>query len=173
MHPPQTRPQPLYGVTRRALLHAGLAASVTLSTWPFQHALAPWAAEAGPPKRGGILRVRGFDPPHFDPHLTFNYWTHTTLSFAYSKLVRYKVGARIPPGIFLIEPDLAERWETPDDTTYLFHLRHGVTWHNKPPVNGRELVAEDVKFTFDRFLAEKGNPLRYMLEPVDRVEVMD
>ena len=146
---------------------------MTLATWPLPHAPALWAAEAGQPKRGGILRVRGYDPPHFDPHLTFNVRTHTTLSFVYSRLVRYKVGAEIPPGTFLIEPDVAERWETPDDTTYVFHLRHGVHWQNKPPVNGRELVAEDVKFTFDRFLAEKGNPFRYMLEPVDRVEVVD
>src|SRR5712691_2305864 len=173
MHPPQTRPQPLHGVTRRALLHAGLAASVTLSTWPLPHAPALWAAEAGQPKRGGILRVSGRDPLHFDPHLTFNVRTHTTLSFVYSKLVRYKVGAGIPSGTFLIEPDLAERWEAPDDTTYVFHLRKGVKWHNKSPVNGRELVAEDVQFTFDRFLAEQANPLRYMLEPVERVEVVD
>jgi peptide/nickel transport system substrate-binding protein len=59
----------------------------------------------------------------------------------------------------------------PDDTTYIFHLREGVKWHNKPPVNGRELVAEDVKFTFDRFLTEQGNPERHLLESVDRVEV--
>ena len=52
-------------------------------------------------------------------------------------------------------------------------LRQGVQWHNKPPVNGRELVAEDVKFTYDRFLTEKANANRYMLEPVDRVEVVD
>ena len=68
------------------------------------------------------------------------------------------------PGTFIVEPDLAERWEEPDDTTYVFHLRQGVKWHNKPPVNGRELVAEDVKFTYDRFLTEKANPTRYMLE---------
>jgi ABC-type transport system substrate-binding protein len=160
-------------MTRRALLHAGLAASVTLSTWPFPHAPALLAAEAEQPKRGGIFRVRGQDPLHFDPHLTPDVRTHTTLSFVYSKLVRYRVGAGVPLGTFLIEPDLAERWETLDDTTYLFQLRRGVTWHNKPPVNGRELVAEDVKVTFDRFLAEQRNPLRYMLEPVDRVEVVD
>src|SRR5712691_2462582 len=160
-------------MNRRALLKAGLAASVTLSTWPLPHAPALSAAEAGQPKRGGMLRVRGEDPPHFDPHLTFNVRTHTTLSFVYSKLVRYRVGAGVPPGTFLLEPDLAERWEAPDDTTYIFHLRRGVKWQNKPPVNGRELVAEDVKFTFDRFLTEPANPLRYMLEPVDRVEVVD
>src|SRR5262245_53524413 len=126
MHIPQTRPQSLHGVTRRALLHAGLAASVTLSTWPFPRPPALWAAEAGQPKRGGMLRVAGRDAPPFDPHLTSNVRTHTTLSFVYSKLVRYKVGAGIPSGTFLIEPDLAERWEAPDDMTYVFHLRKGV-----------------------------------------------
>jgi peptide/nickel transport system substrate-binding protein len=173
MHTPQTRPSHRHNVTRRALLHAGLATSMTLATWPFYRAPALRAAEAGQPKRGGTLRVPGRDPQHFDPHLTFNVRTHTTLSFVYSKLVRYRVGAGTPSGTFLIEPDLAERWEAPDDTTYVFHLRYGVHWQNKPPVNGRELVAEDVKFTFDRFLAEKSNPLRYMLEPMDRVEVVD
>ena len=74
---------------------------------------------------------------------------------------------------FILEPDLAERWEELDDTTYVFHLRQGVKWHNKPPVNGRELVAEDVKFTYDRFLTEKGNANRYLLDSVDRVEVVD
>jgi peptide/nickel transport system substrate-binding protein len=69
--------------------------------------------------------------------------------------------------------NLAERWEAPDDTTYLFYLRQGVKWHNKPPVNGRELVAEDVKFTVDRFLTEQGNPERQLLESVDRLEVVD
>ena len=59
------------------------------------------------------------------------------------------------------------------DTTVVFYLRKGVRWHNKPPVNGRELTAEDVKFTFDRFLTEKANPLKFMLDPVDRVEVVD
>ena len=114
----------------------------------------------GPPKRGGILRVRGFDPPHFDPHLTVSFKTHTTLSFVYSTLLRYQLGPEMPPGTFTVEPHLAERWDAPDETTYIFHLRQGVKWHNKPPLNGRELVAEDVKFTFDRFLTAQGNPLR-------------
>src|SRR5919109_1309358 len=125
------------------------------------------------PRRGGILRVRGWDPVHFDPQLTRNFKTNTTLSFVYSKLLRHKVGADVQPGTFLVEPDLAERWEAPDDTTYLFRLRKGVRWHNKPPVNGRELVAADVRFTFDRFLREKGNPERQLLESVERVEVVD
>src|SRR4030095_13021815 len=113
------------------------------------------------------------DPPRFDPQLTINGKTQNTVSFVYSTLVQYKVGADVNPGTFTVEPHLAEHWEQPDDTTYIFHLRQGVKWHNKPPVNGRELVAEDVKFTFDRFIAEKANAARYLLESVDRIEVVD
>ena len=169
----QGHPRMTQGVCRRDLLKAGLVAGVTLSAWPLYSPSALWGAEAGQPKHGGILRVRGYDPPHFDHHQTISFKTNTTLSFVHSTLVRYKAGPEIPPGTFTVEPHLAERWEQPDDTTYVFHLRQGVKWHNKPPLNGRELVAEDVKFTFDRFLAEPGNVIRYILEPVERVEVID
>jgi len=155
--------------TRRDVLKSGLAAGAMLSAGPLARPR-PVAAQG---KRGGILKVRGYDPPHFDPHLTLNFKTNTTLSFVYSKLVRHRVGAGVAPGTFTIEPDLAERWEEPDDTTVVFHLRRGVRWHNKPPMNGRELTAEDVKFTYDRFLSEKGNPQRFLLDPVDRVEAVD
>jgi peptide/nickel transport system substrate-binding protein len=173
MEPSQTVPKTVQGLRRRDLLHASLMAGAALSTWSLCGAPVLWGAEARPPKRGGILRVRGLDPPHFDPHLTLNVRTNATLSFAYSTLVRYQVGVDVPPGTFIVEPHLAERWEQPDDTTYIFHLRQGITWHNKPPVNGRELVAEDVKFTFDRFRAEPANPLRFTLESVERIEVVD
>ena len=137
MEIPQAHARVMPGVRRRDLLKAGLAAGVTWSTWPLHQPQGLWAAEAGPPKRGGILRVRGYDPPHFDHHQTISFKTNTTLSFVHSTLVRYKVGPEIPPGTFTVEPHLAERWEQPDETTYVFHLRHGVKWHNKAPVNGR------------------------------------
>src|SRR5262245_14540480 len=133
----QVHAQQANGVSRRALLKASLAAGATLSVWPLCSPSVLWGAEAGPPKRGGILRVRGWDPPHFDPHLTIAPATHFTLSLVYSRLVRHQVGPEVQPGTFPLEPDLAEGWETPDDTTYVFHLRKGVKWHNKPPVNGR------------------------------------
>jgi peptide/nickel transport system substrate-binding protein len=161
------------GMSRRQLLQTGLAAGVTLTAWPLCHPTASWGAAAEVPRRGGILRARGWDPVHFDPHLTRAFMTHTALSFVYNKLLRHKVGPDVPPGTFIVEPDLAERWETPDDTTYIFYLRQGVKWHKKPPVNGRELVAEDVQFSFDRFLTVPGNPERQLLESVDRVEVVD
>jgi peptide/nickel transport system substrate-binding protein len=160
-------------MSRRELLQAGLAAGALLSPWSRSGVPALYGAEAGPPRRGGTLRVRGWDPPHFDPHSTINNFTNYVASFVYSRLVRHKVGADVQPGTFAVEPDVAARWEQPDDTTYVFHLRQGVKWHNRPPVNGRELVAEDVKFTYDRFLSEKGNANRFLLEPVERIEVVD
>jgi peptide/nickel transport system substrate-binding protein len=166
-------PRNAQGMNRRELLKVGLAAGATLSAWPLYGPAPLWGGEGERPKPGGILHVRGYDPVHFDPHLTISFKTHTTLSFVYSRLVRHKVGPEVQPGTFTVEPDLAERWEALDDTTYVFHLRKGVTWHNKPPLNGRELVAEDVKFTYDRFLTEPGNANRYILDLVDRVEVVD
>jgi len=35
-------------------------------------------------------------------------------------------------------------------------------------VNGRELTAEDVKYTIERFLTLKGNANAYMLRSVDK-----
>jgi ABC-type transport system substrate-binding protein len=40
-------------------------------------------------------------------------------------------------------------------------------------VNGRELTAEDVKYTYERFLTIKGNGNKPVLEMVDRVEALD
>ena len=34
-------------------------------------------------------------------------------------------------------------------STWIFHLRQGVKFHNRPPVNGREMTAEDVKYSYD------------------------
>ena len=157
------------GLTRRDLLGTGLAAGATFSAGSL---LAPgrlWAQ----PKRGGILRVRGYDPPHFDPHLTLNFKTNTTLSFVYSKLVRHKVGAGVSPGTFAVEPDLAERWEEPDDTTVVFHLRRWRSLAEQASPQRARIHGRRRGVTYSRYLSEKGNPNRYTLEPVDRVEVVD
>ena len=68
------------GLSRRELLHMGLAAGLTVSVLPLSCPAPLWGAEAGQPKRGGILRVRGYDPVHFDHHLTNNSKTNTTLA---------------------------------------------------------------------------------------------
>jgi peptide/nickel transport system substrate-binding protein len=97
----------------------------------------------------------------------------TNLSFTHSRLVKVKAGPSVKPGTHPVEADLAESWTQPTDTTYVFKLRRGVRWHAKDPVNGRELTADDVKYTYDRFLGTKGNPNRGTLEHVDRIDVVD
>lgn len=45
---------------------------------------------------------------------------------------------------------LAESWEILDKETMVFHIRKGVYWHDKSPVRGRELTADDVVFSLNR-----------------------
>jgi len=47
---------------------------------------------------------------------------------------------------------LAESWEFEDPATMVVHLRQNVYWQDKEPVNGRQFVADDVVFHFDRML---------------------
>jgi peptide/nickel transport system substrate-binding protein len=49
-----------------------------------------------------------------------------------------------------VAPGLAERWEIPDPLTYVFHLHHGVSFHD-----GRPLTSRDVKWTFDSMIQGK------------------
>lgn len=51
-----------------------------------------------------------------------------------------------------LEPMLAENWKASADLkTYTYSIRKGVKWHNIPPVNGRELTADDVVFSLNRY----------------------
>ena len=47
---------------------------------------------------------------------------------------------------------LAESWEQPDPETTIFHIRKGVYFHDRPPVNGREMTAADVAYSYSRYL---------------------
>ncbi len=47
-----------------------------------------------------------------------------------------------------VRGDLAERWETPDPKTYVFHLHDGVHFSD-----GRPLTSADVKFTFQSIMS--------------------
>jgi peptide/nickel transport system substrate-binding protein len=70
---------------------------------------------------------------------------------------------RIPHG------DLAEKWETPDPVTYVFHLRSGVTFHD-----GRTLTSADVKYTFDSIINRSvTSPKRGTFRLVKSVEAPD
>ncbi|WP_166351908.1 ABC transporter substrate-binding protein [Phytoactinopolyspora limicola] len=68
---------------------------------------------------------------------------------------------------FEVEPMLAESWEQPDDTTYVFHLRSGVEFSN-----GREMTADDVVGSLERLL-ELGSVWTGQLGPVESVSATD
>ncbi len=50
----------------------------------------------------------------------------------------------------VMKGSLAESWEIVDDVTFIYYLRKGVHWWDKAPVNGRELVADDIIFSIKR-----------------------
>ncbi len=57
--------------------------------------------------------------------------------------------------LFAFTGNLAESWDTPDPRTVILNIRQGVYWHNKAPMNGRELTAKDVEYNFHRLLGNK------------------
>jgi peptide/nickel transport system substrate-binding protein len=152
-------------LSRRSLVAAGLGLAAS--------SMLPRAVRAQAPRRGGVVTIRGWDAPHLDPMLTTAYRVHVPITFTHSRLVKHKAGPSVAPGSFVIEGDLAESWSQPNETTWVFKLRRGVRWHPKPPVNGRELTADDVVYSVNRFMTVKGNPSAYMLRAVDRVEAPD
>jgi peptide/nickel transport system substrate-binding protein len=112
----------------------------------------PQQQDAGPPQPGGTLRYAlPSDARSLDPHAQSSFNTHIAIGSTYSKIVDFKTGPDIPYGAAELEGDLAERWDVSDDgRTWTFHLRHGVRFHDVPPVNGREFTAQDVLCTIQR-----------------------
>jgi peptide/nickel transport system substrate-binding protein len=65
-------------------------------------------------------------------------------------------------------PALAERWEHPDDLTWKFYLRKGVTFHN-----GNPFTAEDVKFSFERLSNPDVSEFLNTGKQIESIEVID
>jgi len=150
---------------------AALSACVLLLTATVALAQTPKPSDATP-KRGGVFRMPAPEPPTLDPHLNAGFTTHLYATLIYSCLVRLPAGPELRgPGDHRILPDLAEKWEWPNPTTLVFKLRRGVRFHNKPPVNGREVTADDVKYSLERFRARSAVGQR--LEPVQSIDVLD
>jgi len=102
---------------------------------------------------------RGFDPYRAANFSFNNYGTLVLETLGIGDRTKGPGGTN-EYGFVLPQPDLvyskgalAESWEvSPDGLAVTFHIRKGVHFHNKPPVNGRELTANDVKYCFDRLL---------------------
>jgi peptide/nickel transport system substrate-binding protein len=70
---------------------------------------------------------------------------------------------------FNLAPAVAASWDLPDPQTYVFHLRHGIHFHD-----GRALTSKDVKWTLDTMRDGSLRTIKgatYKL--VDRVETPD
>jgi peptide/nickel transport system substrate-binding protein len=118
------------------------------------------------PKSGGILRAAIVaDPVGLDPHTADAASTTRIIENVYSSLLRMDTKKY---GEFT--PDLAEKWEiSPDGKTYTFHIIHGVKFHN-----GREMKADDVKYSIERIMnPATGSPRAYMFAKVTSVNVID
>jgi peptide/nickel transport system substrate-binding protein len=114
-------------------------------------------------QRGGLLRVGlDVDADTLDPRLTKNTSGFRMKELAFNGLVA------INPD-FTPVSDLAEKWDNPDERTWVFHLRNGVKFHD-----GSDLTASDVKFTYESVLDQSFNsPFRAFYLSVDKVEATD
>jgi peptide/nickel transport system substrate-binding protein len=98
----------------------------------------------GGARGGGNELVIAFDgsPTNLDPRVGTDTYSGRIWDMTSSGLIRLT-----PTGDFT--GDIAERWETPDDKTIIFHLKPNAKFHD-----GRPVRARDFKFTFDSMLAE-------------------
>jgi len=104
------------------------------------------------------------EPPHLDPtSAAAGAIDSVVYANVFEGLTRFAPDGSIVPG-------LAESWEVSNDgQTYTFALRQGVTFHD-----GTTFDAEDVKFTFDRILAEDStNAQKALYAGIDAVRVID
>jgi peptide/nickel transport system substrate-binding protein len=110
---------------------------------------------AGAPKDGGTFRLflHTENAPTLDPYLNISFRTQEFAAFFYSRLIMPKKGPGIPGLAYVFEGDLAESWKASDDgLTYTFTLRPNARWHNVPPLNGRPVTAQDVVWSYERFV---------------------
>jgi peptide/nickel transport system substrate-binding protein len=114
----------------------------------------PTPVVSGPPtgKPGGSLTVAGLaDIPHRDVHQEFQE-TLTSLGpgLAYSRLLRLRTGPQAKQPSLLLGCDLCQSWQLTDDFAYEFQLRPNIRWQDIAPVNGWELVADDLVYSYQR-----------------------
>lgn len=135
------------GFTRRGALALGAGAT-----------LAGGAAAQSPKRLIGVIEE---DPPFFNLAISSGISSSVASAPVYSALTRMDSQGRITG-------DLAERWEiSPDGTTYTFHLRDGVFWHD-----GRPFTSADARFSIGE-LNSKLNPYRGALKAIDRIDAPD
>ncbi|HLW46718.1 MAG TPA: ABC transporter substrate-binding protein [bacterium] len=97
-----------------------------------------------------------------DPNKVTAFSSFRRIDLLYNKLVTYDAGLHVVG-------DLAESWDNPDSRTYVFHLRHGVVFHD-----GTEMTSADIVYTINRILDPKtASPGRSYIDVIDGVTAPD
>ena len=107
----------------------------------------------------GTLRIASQPIVQIDPGLVSSDAEVMIANAVYDYLVDVDVNNNIIPR-------LAKSWTQPDNTTYIFELEEGVTFHDGSP-----FTAEDVVWTFDRLRdADLGLPTSSLYANIDSIE---
>src|SRR5215216_1612366 len=132
-------------------------------------------AQGATAKPGGTLRYHlPKEPGNLDPHLATDSSTTAFSNLVYNSILRFKTGPNVDTLSTEVEGDLAQSWETPDASTVTLKLRPGVTWQNKPPLNGRAFTAEDAKWGILRIgTKDPAFQRRTFFEGIDRIDTPD
>lgn len=109
--------------------------------------------------RDSLVIAQDADAKALDPHATNDQASSRVMIQIYDRLVEVDDNMNIISG-------LAESWEQLDSFTTVFHLKHGVKFHN-----GEELKATDVKFSLERELQSAN--VAHVIEGLDKVEILD
>src|SRR5436309_1557587 len=117
---------------------------------------------AGAQPQGGTLTYASTAlPPNIEPHMQgLDIWQQRK-PLIYENLIWVDESLEA-------KPELAERWEQRSPTEYVFRLRRGVRFHG-----GKELDAEDVKYTYDRVRDPKVSPGANDLLVIKQIDVLD
>ena len=119
---------------------------------------------------------------------TLNWWIDASVQFDPPFIIdgpSFNVASQIYSFLFRVDadgkvlPDLAESWEYENDgASVVFHLRQGVTFQDGndvfPEGEGREVVASDVIYSFERYMTiEGGQPSSDLVQLYDSIEEVD
>jgi len=123
--------------------------------------LAPRRAAAQAKPGGSLVFATTALPPNIEPHMQgLDIWQKRK-PLLYENLTW--VDESLEP-----KPELAERWERKSGTEWIFTLRRGVKFHN-----GKEMDAEDVKYTYDRIRDPKVSPGANDLFFIKQIDAVD
>src|SRR5581483_9633198 len=139
----------------------------------------PAAANAGEGngKPGGTISFAfNANPPNYDLVQFQSYSISGFISLVYNGLLTFRNGtAQYPDSVdATVVPDLVTAMpEQPDNKTYIFKLRPDVKWQNVAPMNGRQLVADDIKWFYDYATSDPKSLDKADFNIIDKVETPD